>query len=88
MALASRFAPYSSEPALQCHATADIIWSPGTVTHRVARDLLDAAATQVHNRAMGTFRRRIEQQGIAAGKIRGLPDGTVRYWDAELALKF
>lgn len=69
-------------------ATAEIILALGTITHGVVADLLDATTTESHIRAMQAFRRRMEQQGIAVDRILGLPDGTVRYWDAELEVKF
>ena len=78
------------EGTMRCddpRATAEIILALGTITHGVVADLLDATTDEAHDRAMQAFRRRMEQQGIAVDRILGLPDGTIMYWDADLAEK-
>ena len=78
------------EGTMRCddpRATAEIILALGTITHGVVADLLDATTDEARDRAMQAFRRRMEQQGIAVDRILGLPDGTIMYWDADLAEK-
>lgn len=69
----------SAHPA----TTAEIILTLGTITHDVIAELLSATDAEARRAATAGFELRMEQQGIAMDRILGLPDGTIRLWDAE-----
>lgn len=71
----------SAEPAL----TAEIVLNLMTATHGAVESLFRAQTEEAFKQAVTDFNRRFVEQGIAIDRILGLPDGSVKLVEQDLA---